>query len=337
MISIFFEDANNNKAGKIYMSDKKNNSISTICILAAGSLWGTMGLFVRNLGVDGLTSVEIAFFRSVASSLLMLVWLMIFDRKSLKIKVKDIWCFVGTGLVSLTFFNICYFTTIQKTSLAVAAILLYTSPVFVILFSAVLFKEKLTVIKVIALAIAFIGCIFVTGVLSDSGLVMDGLGILIGIGSGIGYALYSIFGRYAIERGYTSVTISFYTFAFSSLGMFIASPIMSPIPGTVSKMMAGRTVIDVMLIVGIAIVATIMPYLLYTRGLEGVENGKAGIMASVEPVVASVLGIIVFKERLSVSTIIGVVLVLTAIVVLNLNIPIGINKKDCGNNHKRTQ
>lgn len=309
------------------MKNFLQKNIFTICILAAGTLWGTMGLFVRNLANDGLKTIEIVFFRSLVAALLMFIYLFVRDKSLLIIKLKDIWCFVGTGIISLTTFNICYFTTIQKTSMAVAAILLYTSPIFVVLLSAFLFREKITGAKIIALLVAFLGCIFVTGIMSGEGMVMDGLGIAIGVCSGLGYALYSIFGRFAIEKGYGSGTISFYTFLFASIGMLVASPFICPIGEIVIKLSEGNTIRDVLLIVGIAIVATVLPYLLYTKGLSGVENGKAGIMASIEPVVASIIGIIVYGERLSLSTGLGIVLVLFAIVMLNIDFTVIFHKK----------
>ena len=297
---------------------KQQASKATAAILAAGSLWGTMGLFVRSLAEDDLSSVEIVFFRTFSAMIFLGAWMVLRDRSAFRIKIRDLWCFIGTGIISLTFFNTCYFTTIQITSMAVAAILLYTSPVFVVLLSAVLFKEKLTARKLTALVLAFAGCVFVTGVLSGGGLVMEPVGILIGIGSGFGYALYSIFGRYALERGYSSTTISFYTFVTCSLGLLILSPFMSPVGETIAKLAAGSTLKDILLIAGIALFVTVFPYLLYTYGLSGVENSKAGIMASIEPVVASILGILIYKESLSLSTLVGVVLVLGAVMLLNL-------------------
>lgn len=294
-----------------------SKKIATASILVAGIMWGTMGLFVRNLAADGLSTIEIVFFRSVMASILMIGYMLVMDRKDMRIKIKDIWCFVGTGIVSLTLFNLCYFTTIQRTSMAVAAILLYTSPIFVVILSAIFFKEKITVSKIVALVIAFAGCVFVTGIVGGN-LVMDGVGIFVGIGAGIGYALYSIFGRFAIQKGYSSLTISFYTFVFASIGMLVVSPFLNPIGITVTKISQGSTIKDILLIVGIALVATVLPYVFYTLGLTGVENGKAGIMASIEPVVASILGIVVYKEKLTFTTIIGILLVLVAIVILNI-------------------
>jgi drug/metabolite transporter (DMT)-like permease len=71
------------------------------------------------------------------------------------------------------------------------------------------------------------------------------------------------------------------------------------------------------LIVLYGVFTTVLPYILYTRGLQGVENGQAAIIASVEPVVATILGTVVYRETLSLYEIIGIVLVLGAIVISN--------------------
>ena len=308
--------------------------ICTIFVVVAGSLWGMMGLFVRTFVQDGFTSAEIAVIRSICATLLMGLFLLIKNKSLFKIKLRDIWCFVGTGVVSLTLFNLCYFTALQRTSMAVAAILMYTSPVFVVLLSALLFGEKINKVKVIALVVALLGIVLVTGVLKLGGnpfITVDvGNGIsvstiIIGIGSGVGYALYSIFGRFAIEKGYPSETITFYTFMFAALGLTACMLILGndstgalfgTFPQLIEKFVSGRPVIDVLLCIGIAVVVTILPYMFYTKGLTGIENGKAGIIASVEPVMAALIGMFVYGEILSVTGYAGVILVMAAIVLL---------------------
>ncbi len=239
------------------------------------------------------------------------LYMLIFDRRLFKIKLKDLWCFLGTGILSILFFSLCYFTTITLTSLSVAAILLYTAPVFVIVLSRIFFKEKLSPNKIIALVLTLTGLVFVTGVLSGA----EGLSpktVLIGLGAGLGYALYSIFSHCAIERGYKSVTITFYTFLIATI---------ATVP------FANWTIINTQLIksvplllfaVAFSIVGTVLPYLFYTAGLKHTENGTASIIASVEPVVATLIGFFVYKENLSVQEIVGVVLVLVGIVVCNV-------------------
>ena len=299
----------NNKNNK-NTKNSKTNLLNVIYILLAGILWGCMGLFVRPLSKKELNSWDIVFLRAVLTAVCMGIFLLIYDRRLFRIKLKDIWCFLGTGLLSIVFFNLCYFKEITLTSLSVAAILLYTAPAFVMIISRLCFKELLTRRKVIALIFSFVGLIFVTGVIGDSGrLTLRTL--LIGLGAGLGYALYSIFGRYALERGYHSFTISFYTFLFATIGtVFFASPI------TVGKA-AFSSPKSVLLSITFVLVSTVIPYIIYTIGLKAVENGKAAIIASIEPVVATMNGILWFHEKMTPGVLVGIVLVLGGIVISN--------------------
>ena len=99
---------------------------------------------------------------------------------------------------------------------------MYTSPIWVTLFARVVFREKIGKRKLVALLMAFAGCILVSGITGGVGRVsMEGL--LLGLGSGIGYGLYSIFGRIALEKGYHPMTVSAYTFLFACVGvLFLA-------------------------------------------------------------------------------------------------------------------
>ena len=280
-------------------------------VLAAGILWGTMGLYVRRLNNLGFTTIEIVAVRSVVTAVLLLAVLFFYNRELLKIRIKDIWCFVGTGIFSIVFFNYCYFKAITMTSLSVAAVLLYTAPAIVMVLSTFLFHEKITLVKVLSLLATFAGCVFVTGLVGDAGSLSVN-GVLVGLGAGFGYALYSIFSRYALERGYHSLTISFYTFLFAAVAVLPLADV-SIIYKTCEE---DFRMLGFYLIFGL--VSTVMPYITYTLGLTAMENSKASIIASVEPVAATVLGILVFHEKMTISNLIGIVLVIGAIVVCNV-------------------
>lgn len=287
-------------------------------VIIAGCLWGSMGIFVRGLSAYGFTSLEIGALRVFGALLFLGVGIFLYNRKLLCIRIKDLWCFIGTGIVSIVFFNYCYFTTIQMTSLSVAAVLLYTAPVIVTTLGIFLFKEKYHVLKFMALVMAFAGCVLVTGILSQK-LTLTVSGILLGLGSGFGYAMYSIFGRYALQRGYESLTISFYTFLFACIGfcpLIDVRHMISCLEGEVKC--AG-------LIAGLVIVTTVIPYLTYTIGLSYMEAGRASILASIEPVVATLIGFFLYKEKLSWMTLLGVILVLGSAVVVNLKPKNGAN------------
>ncbi len=277
-------------------------------ILASGVLWGTMGLFVRQYNNKGMDSLEIVAIRAMVTVLCMFVFLLCGHRELLKIRLKDLWCFVGNGLLSVLFFNLCYFKAMTMTSLSVAAVLLYTAPTIVMLLSRVFFKEKLTKVKLLSVFFTFAGCVLVTGVIG-SGAVLSGAGILVGLGAGFGYALYSIFCRFALERGYHSFTISFYTFVFTMLGCI---PLID-LSGIGSVVFSGWQMVVFTLLCGL--VTTVLPYILYNFGLQHVENGKAAVIASVEPAVATLLGVLVFRETLTITGAIGLLMVIGAVVV----------------------
>lgn len=270
-----------------------------------------IGLFVRRLNSMGLGSMEIVTIRAIVTTLLLFVFLLFYNRKMLVIKLKDIWCFIGTGILSIVFFNFCYFKAITMTNLSVAAVLLYTAPAIVMIISAFLFKEKITAVKVIALVATFAGCILVTGLFGDTEA-LSVAGIMVGLGAGLGYALYSIFGRFALERGYHSLTITFYTFFFAIFGTVLLSDIGKIIEVTSE----GFENVGFYILFGL--ISTVIPYIVYTLGLKEMENGQASIIASIEPVAATILGIIVFNEELLATQAIGIVLVLGAIIICNV-------------------
>ena len=283
---------------------------ATLYVLIAGILWGTMGVFSTYLNSLGMGSFEVAQVRITLGFVLVALYLAIFDRKMFKVKIKDLWCFVGTGIVSLLFFSCCYFSAIKITGLSVAAVLLYTAPTFVMLMSLFLFKEKLTANKVAALITALFGCILVSGVLSGGSV--NFVGILFGLGSGFFYAMYSIFGRFAINRGYESWTIVLYTFLFCSVGcaFFTDWKVVYNVAVSAPSIW--------LVFAGLALVTAFLPYVFYSKGLEGLESSKASIIASIEPVVGTVMGMIFFGQFPDVWGYIGIVLVLGAIVMLNV-------------------
>lgn len=206
----------------------------TIFVLLAGILWGFLGIFARVLGQYGLEAMQVVMVRSIIAAAVLFLLLLIRDRSQLRIRIRDLWCFLGTGICSIVFFNYCYFTAVSIMSLAAAAVLLYTAPVFVMILSAILFGEKITFRKWIAIACTFTGCLLVTGIVGSSAR-LSARGILVGLGAGVGYALYSIFSRYALNKGYSSFTITFYTFLIAAVVSSVLVGGWSQVGGVIKK------------------------------------------------------------------------------------------------------
>lgn len=180
-----------------------------------------------------------------------------------------------------------------------------------ILLSARCFHERITAKKLAALVLTILGLMLVTGMVG-SGSRLSLPGILFGLGAGLGYALYSIFSRFAIKRGYAPLTITFYTFLIAAVtSAALGNP--ARIAGTFAET---PSLLLTALLLGS--LSTVAPFALYTTGLQYVENGAASIIASVEPVTSTVVGVLLYGEVLSPSNAAGVVLVLLGVVISSL-------------------
>ncbi|MBO7136020.1 MAG: EamA family transporter [Spirochaetaceae bacterium] len=276
-----------------------------LATIAAGLLWGLISLFIKPLSAAGFSPQAILFFRVLISSLVLLVFILATDRSLLKIQLADLWIFAGTGIISLTLFSLCYFRTIIECGSSIAVILLYTSPVFVILFSAMLFKEKIDALKIAAILLTVTGCILVSGIFSQSqSMHISVKSFFIGLASGLCYALYSIFSNYALKK-YNTLTVIFYTFVISTFAIMPFCGISSLKPLLSAK--------SSQLLAGIAVICTILPYFCYTFGLKGLKTGSAAILVTIEPIIGTMVGVLVFAEALSLPVVAGIVLILTSL------------------------
>lgn len=287
-----------------------NGRLAIAAVVLAGVLWGVIGVFVRQMSAAGMTLLQIVMARALVSLVVFLPVLACVDRTKLRIRPRDAWMFAGTGIVSLVLFNFCYFYTIAHRQAAVGAVLLYTSPIFILLLSAILFRERITRWKLFCLVLTALGCALVTGVCGGvQGVTWDV--VLLGLASGLLYGLYTIFGRFALKR-YDAQTVTLWTFAFCVLG----SAPFADLPA-LGRVLA-QTPSVLLWTAGIGIVSTLLPYLLYTWGLQRMENGKAAIIVAVEPLVAAVLGICCWEEKSEPAKLAGIACILLAIVLLNV-------------------
>ena len=289
---------------------KGRQKAGPLLIILAGCFWGSMGIFVRKLAAYGFTPVQIVSIRITLAALIFSCLLLARDRAGFRISLRDLPLFLGLGFGSILFFTVCYFTAITMMSLSTSAILLYTSPIWIMLMSVLFFREKLNRKKILALVLAFAGCVLVSGI-SGNGISL--IGLLVGLGSGIGYGLYSILGTVALRR-YSPFTVTTYTFLFAAAGsLAVCNP-----ADMVSTFSAAPDLPFLLLFCCLtALVTAVIPFLAYTLGLQTVEASKAGIIATIEPMVATLIGILLFSEPLTVFSGLGILLILGAVILLN--------------------
>ena len=293
---------------------KRSSALGPALIILAAVFWGSMGLFVRYLQQRGFDPIQITSCRLSLSAVFFCLLLLVKEPGGFRLRLRDLPLFLSLGLASILFFTVCYFTAITIMPLSTAAILLYTSPIWVMLLSVLVFHEKLNPRKLLALLLAFGGCVLVSGV-GGGGLSIKGL--LIGLGAGLGYGLYSILGTIALRR-YSPYAVTACTFVIAAVGSwFVRDP---RVTLEVLRAAPDSTLALALFLLLTALVTSIVPYLAYTLGLARVEASRAAILATVEPLVATLLGVAVFHEPLTLRIALGVLLILGSVVLLNLKL-----------------
>lgn len=281
-----------------------------LMIAFGASLWGIIAIFVRELKDAGLTEMEIVTVRVAFASLFLVLIGGLRYRDQFFIHVRKLPLFIGTGIFSIVFFNYCYFSTINQMNVSIAVILLYTSPAIVVILSFIFLKEPLHKKKVGAVVGTIIGCIFVAGMSAEQTSSITLVGLLTGLGSGLGYALYTIFGKLALNH-YKPFTVTLYTFIVATVALL-------PFSGIWGKLDILFSLKVLFYSVGLGLIPTVLAYFVYTWGLGKTEGSKAAVIATVEPVVATIVGILIYQEQMSVGQFFGALLILASVILVNL-------------------
>lgn len=290
----------------IFTSEQK----ASVQIVLAGILWGMKSIFVRGLGGAGFTSMEIVCLRMLFGSACLFVFLLATDREKLKVKPKDLWIFVSAGVISIAIHNYFSFTAMQIGDSSVAVVLSNMSSVFALLMSVLFFHEKVTLKKIAALAMSVLGCVCIADIFGLS-LSLPVKVLLFGLASSFFYSTYSILGAVAMKK-YDTTTMTFYSFLFAGIFtlMFVRVPVVVDIYRSDPSQLFRSA--------GIGILCAALPYALYTNGLKWVEPGRASTLASTETLVGILIGILFFKEPVTLPRVAGMALILTAVILLNM-------------------
>ena len=284
---------------------------SVFLIIIAGIFWGCIGVFgniLTSIGFD--TSQRTAIRLGFCAIALVLV-----NIRKLKISTRDIPLFVVAGIVSV--FSMCYtyYKSINISSLALASVLLYTAPIMVTVMSAIFYKEKMTPLKIVCLAITFIGIVMISGL--DSKVNISLLGIVFGLLSAFTYATYSIFGKKLLTM-YEPIVVTTYT---SLVGAVLAVIVCNP-AGLVKTVGASENILyTVLIMIGTGVITAAIPYALYTIGLKNVPASKASVLACVEPVTACIIGVLIYGDTLGPVSVIGMLMILGAVCALSYDKP----------------
>lgn len=283
--------------------------IGVLAALAAGVLWGFLGIFVRYLSAEGFSPVQMTCIRYIIVAIAFAAFIILRHRRMLAVDRSDIVLFAIIGIVGTLLNSVCYFGSMERISLSLSTVLQYLSPFIVVALSVPLFHEKLTRSKLIAVVVAFLGCILCTGLITAPGS-MDLIGIALGTASGLFYSLYTLGSKKAASKGRSTPTIMLYSAMFCAIGL---APFAN-LPSAFGLMFASWQNLAMML--GLGVLMTLVPFGLYNVGINRMEAGKAAIITFVEPFAATVVGFIVFGEAVTPEAAVGMVMILLSLFIL---------------------
>ncbi len=279
-------------------------------VITAACLWATIGLFYRVL-VDlyALSNGVIVAYRAGIAALVLIMVLLVVRPHALQVRRRDWVFFAGFGMFGVAAFYWCYIQATVRGPLAVAAVLLYTAPIWITLWAVQRDGERLDRRKVTVLVLAVGGCALVANIFDPANLRINGSALVFGILSGMGYAAYSVYSAQGTRRGYGVWTVVAYSLGIGALVLFATQPL-------VQTLKPWQTPGAWPYLLGVALGPTLLAPICFTRGLQHVRTSNAAIVATLEPVVAALLGVVavVPPEPLSVAQIVGMACVVGAVV-----------------------
>lgn len=288
-------------------------SIASIMVLAAATLWGSGGLFIHFISKTGLSGSQMTAIRLCFVPIMVFLLLFVTDREKLRIDPKDIGWMILNGVVGIFVFNLCYTYAIQWTGMATAAVLLYLMPSLVMLYSVTFLKEKFTVLKGVCLLLSLLGCALVSGF--ADGFTINPAGLVMGLISAVCYAEYNILVSTKLKR-YSSFTNILYPFSFAAIMGLIYVLLGGEFGGMINCIV--EKPYSLLLCAMLALCCSVISYWLFNTALQSISASKASIIATFEPVAAALLGLAFLKQNLSIYAILGIVCELVALILLNI-------------------
>jgi len=282
--------------------------LSPVFVALAALCWGVAGGLGGVLTSEGWAPLVVSFYRGAIGLLFVLAWLVIRPRGS-GLACRQLWLWsaiAGLGVAGNFGF---YFISIAEGSVAVAATLMYCAPVFVYLVSFTLKLEQPTLPKWLAIAMVVVGIVLLTGIYEVGASEVTPVAVGAGLLSGLSYAVF-IFGfKYAAPHGSPQAVL---LVAFGVL-----SVILLLLSGTEQALAVLSAPIWPLFVI-LGVLGAGLSFVIYVRGLNYTAPAVASIVAMVEPVTASLFGVVLLNESLGFFQVLGLLLILVTVTALSV-------------------
>ncbi len=280
-------------------------------IITAGIMWGMSCVFVNFFAPYGFKSGHMVTMRMLFAFLGLLIYCAIFDRKALKFKWRDLPLFILCG-ASMCATATFYYESMQLTSASTAVVLMYLSPVPIMLLSVLFLGEKFNLKKGIATGLMIVGCALVAGIVG--GFRPNALGIVMGLLSAASYTVYCLFNKLSARRKIDPFSTSLYTFLFAAITALLTGR-----PWEMLPLIGERPFVFLPMFLLHSLVTCLLPYLFYTISLKYISVGVSAALCIIEPMTGALLGFLVYGDPLGFANISGIILIIAAVFLLGIS------------------
>lgn len=301
----------------------KRSNLGYVLVLIAALMWGTIGIYVNGISAMGISSQSMAAFRLLVGALILAPVLAFMGCRPgeesaaapgplalFKASPKELIPCALVGIIGLATANTLYYECMREVGMSTASVLLYTSPVFGCILGRMLYKERITSVKLVAIACNILGCVLAVTNGDLSGFHFSAWGVASGVIAGLCGALLAVFSRMATKTLHP-LAVTFWGFVFGGCFMAALSAPWSDVAAAMSPQL-------VLLFAGFGFIPTALAYIFYMQGLSmDLETSKVPVVASFETVATVLVGIGIYAESAGAVKVLGIVLVLTSILIMN--------------------
>lgn len=284
--------------------------LPVLYVVIAGLAWGSAALFVAFLTSFGFNSFQLASVRCTVGAVMAMVFALGFNRKNLKITLLQGLSMLVAG-VSFFAMAAFYYMAIKESSPSTAGVLLYLAPIIVLAFSATFWGERITVRKGIAVCFMLIGCALVTGIIG--GMRFAWKGIIFALLSCVSYAVNSICVSLAGRQGASPSAITMYSFLVASIISFFASS-----PVALVSHIASVPWYAIIVLILFGFINGFVASFFFSKAMKVLPAGIVSSMSAIEPLTVTVTSVLFLEEKLTLFSVIGIIMILASVVMLSL-------------------
>ena len=267
-------------------------------------LFGSAGLFVKLAFVGGIDSISLLTLQYIIAVPLMFIFMYIFDKGAFKVTKVQLFRLAVLGALGNTFMTVFYYISFNYLPIQMVAILLYTYPLMVFIYSIVFKSESISYKKIFAVFLAFLGCVLTLDILFGD-FKYSLKGIVFALICAMFYAFMSIYSEEKLQ-GIAPLAINAYSTFFSLICLMIYKFPLFVFKGQVTARLLGYTAI-------LALFCEIIPLTLLYAAIKQIGSLKVSIIGNLEIPTAMIISFFILHEKIGNMQIIGTCLVIYAI------------------------